>query len=104
MANKRIGYGLHVREHRTIAERARGRKAVEQRKRRLMAEPLCRICMSKGKITASTVPDHIVPLALGGSDTDDNIRCLCADCHRDVTAEQFGYRKRVQIGNDGWPA
>jgi 5-methylcytosine-specific restriction protein A len=54
-------------------------------------------------VTPSTVPDHIVPLAKGGSDADDNIRCLCADCHRDVTAEQFGYRKKPRIGLDGWP-
>lgn len=86
-----------------MTERLRGRRAVELRRRRLMAEPLCRLCSAKGRITASTVPDHIVPLALGGTDTDDNIRCLCAECHRDVTAEQFGYRHKKRIGLDGWP-
>lgn len=83
--------------------RLRGRKAVEQRRRRLMAEPLCRLCKERGLVAASTVPDHIKPLALGGSDTDDNIRCLCQPCHEEVTAEQFGHRKRVAIGADGWP-
>ena len=83
--------------------RLRGRKGVEQRKRRLAQEPLCRDCRAKGHITAATVPDHIVPLAKGGPDTDDNIRCLCDPCHQVRTAEEFGYRRRVEIGRDGWP-
>lgn len=74
--------------------RIKGRRGVELRKRRLSHEPLCRICKAKGRVTASTVPDHIKPLAHGGTDADDNIRCLCADCHRDVTAEQFNHRMR----------
>jgi 5-methylcytosine-specific restriction protein A len=83
--------------------RKRGRAGVAQRLRRLAAEPLCRDCATKGRVTAATVPDHIKPLAQGGTDTDDNIRCLCAECHRDRTAEQFGHRKVVAIGADGWP-
>lgn len=38
--------------------------------------------MARGKFTPSTVPDHIKPLAFGGTDTEDNIQCLCDDCHR----------------------
>ena len=83
--------------------RLRGRRAVEQRKRRLALEPLCRDCKAKGHTTAATVPDHIKPLALGGPDTDDNIRCLCGPCHEIRTREQFGHRQRVEIGTDGWP-
>ena len=86
-----------------MGERIRGHRGVALRKRRLAQEPLCRICNSKGKVTPATVPDHIQPLAKGGEDVDDNIRCLCAECHREVTAEQFGHRKRVMIGKDGWP-
>ena len=84
-------------------ERIRGRKGQELRKRRLAAEPLCRDCKAKGIIRPATVPDHIIPLARGGKDTDDNIRCLCHPCHRKRTAEQFGHRTRVTTGNDGWP-
>lgn len=84
-------------------ERLRGRKAVEVRKRRLQAEPLCRDCKAKGIIRASTVPDHIKPLALGGTDDDSNIRCLCGPCHAARTAEQFGQRQKARIGPDGWP-
>lgn len=84
-------------------ERLRGRRAVEQRKRRLAKEPLCRDCSARGIVTEATVPDHIIPLAKGGSDDDSNIRCLCAPCHDVRTAEQFGHRKRLAIGLDGFP-
>jgi 5-methylcytosine-specific restriction protein A len=83
--------------------RLRGRAAVEQRKRRLTKEPLCRDCKAKGVIRAATVPDHIIPLKKGGPDTDTNIRCLCTPCHIIRTAEQFGHRPKVTIGTDGWP-
>ena len=83
--------------------RLRGRRAVAQRLRRLRAEPLCRDCAHAGIVREATVPDHIVPLAHGGSDEDSNIRCLCAECHLRRTAEQFGLRRKVRIGADGWP-
>lgn len=87
----------------TPTPRTRGRAGVELRQRRLRKEPLCRDCAAKGRVTAATVPDHIRPLAQGGSDTDDNIRCLCGDCHAARTAEQFGHRRTIPIGPDGWP-
>src|SRR3546814_8985816 len=71
-----------------MAERLRGRRGVEQRRRRLQAEPLCRDCKAKGVITAATAPDHIVPLALGGSDDDSNVRCLCPECHLERRSEE----------------
>ena len=86
-----------------MAERQRGRRAVAQRLRRLQAEPICQDCAAKGVVREATVPDHIVPLTKGGSDEDSNIRCLCGDCHRTRTAEQFGHRRTVATGRDGWP-
>jgi 5-methylcytosine-specific restriction protein A len=86
-----------------MVDRLRGRAGQEQRKRRLRAEPLCRDCAEAGRVTAATVPDHIKPLALGGTDEDANIRCLCKPCHDKRTAEQFGNRSRQEIGADGWP-
>ena len=86
-----------------MAERIRGRRGQQLRKRRLAAEPLCRLCKAKGKVRAATVPDHIRPLAKGGTDTDDNIRCLCSDCHDEVTRQEFGHKKLVRCGTDGWP-
>ena len=85
--------------------RLRGRKAVAQRLRRLRAEPVCRDCADQGRVTAASVPDHIVPLAKGGTDADSNIRCLCDECHRVRTAEQFGYRKPFsRVDDTGWPS
>lgn len=66
--------------------RLRGRAGVEQRARRLAVEPLCRSCTAKGRTTAATVPDHIVPISMGGTDDGDNIQCLCDDCHAIKTA------------------
>lgn len=79
-------------------ERLRGRAGQEQRRRRLINEPLCRDCADQGRVTASTVPDHIKPLAKGGADTDDNIRCLCGPCHEVRTAEQFVHERRAALG------
>jgi 5-methylcytosine-specific restriction protein A len=84
-------------------KRIRGRKGQQLRQRRLRNEPLCRLCKAKGITRASTVPDHIVPLAKGGEDVDENVRCICADCHDEVTRQEFGQRQRVVIGEDGWP-
>lgn len=83
---------------RARTERLRGRAGQAQRRRRLQNEPLCRDCADKGIVTASTVPDHIVPLAKGGSDDDSNIRCLCGPCHEIRTAEQFGHQHQARLG------
>jgi 5-methylcytosine-specific restriction protein A len=69
-------------------KRIRGRKGQELRKQRLAREPLCRHCREKGFIREATTPDHIVPIAYGGTDTEDNIQCLCADCHAIKTAKE----------------
>jgi 5-methylcytosine-specific restriction protein A len=62
------------------------------------------MCLDKGwPPRAATVIDHITPLAHGGTDTDDNVRSLCDQHHRDVTAEQFGWRQCNVYGLDGWP-
>jgi 5-methylcytosine-specific restriction protein A len=59
--------------------------------------------MDQGRVTAAVTPDHIRPLALGGTDTNDNIRCLCQPCHTKRTAEQFDRKIKQEIGPDGWP-
>ncbi|MEG3165550.1 HNH endonuclease signature motif containing protein [Sphingomonas sp. PB2P19] len=87
-----------------ITERLRGRAGQQQRKRRLArTSGLCERCQSRGRVTIATVVDHIEPLALGGSDEDENTRNLCDPCHLEVTAEQFGHEKRVGFAADGLP-
>lgn len=82
--------------------RIRGRKGVALRKRRLRAEPLCRMCMEEGRVAAAEEVDHIVPLHRGGTDTDDNCRSLCREHHLRVTLGDRGCEV-VEIGADGWP-
>jgi 5-methylcytosine-specific restriction protein A len=96
-----------------VVERLRGRAAVAQRKRRLArTHGLCERCsglnrwhgQGTGRVSVATVVNHIIPLAHGGSDEDDNTENLCRECDLIVTAEQFGYRApKRQIGRDGWP-
>ena len=87
-----------------MVERLRGRAGQEQRKRRLKrTHGLCERCDAAGRIRAATVVDHVTPLKLGGSDDDANTRNLCDPCHVEVTSEQFGHKKKRDIGEDGWP-
>lgn len=41
----------------------------------------------------AAVVDHVLPLALGGTDERSNKRALCDDCHSAETRRQFGARK-----------
>lgn len=66
--------------------RIRGRRGQELRQQRLAAEPRCRLCLIAGRVTQATIPDHIVPLAFGGQDVDDNVQCLCEPCHDQKSA------------------
>ena len=87
-----------------MADRLRGRAAVEQRQRRLKrTNYLCEDCLACGATQVATIVDHIIPLAHGGSDEDANTRNLCDYHNRNRTAEQFGYRVKQTTGADGWP-
>ena len=99
-----------------MAERLRGRAGQAQRMARLRKLGVeCERCGRIGawrRAEASVhlpllIVDHRVPLALGGADTDDNLRLLCEEpCHREATAEQFGQRVAAGargIGRDGRP-
>jgi 5-methylcytosine-specific restriction enzyme A len=84
--------------------RIRGRKGQELRKRRLArSNYLCEHCQAAGRLAPATVVNHIVPLAHGGLDLDDNTENLCGPCDEIATAKQFGYRVRREFGADGWP-
>lgn len=89
-----------------MAERIRGRRGLALRQRRLArSNYLCTDCLNADPrvIRTADVVDHIVPLALGGEDIDDNTRNLCDEHHRIRTAEQFGHRYKPETGEDGWP-
>lgn len=85
-------------------KRTRGRKLQERRSLWFSINPLCVHCKAQGRVTAATELDHILALENGGADDDpDNWQGLCSDCHKEKTAEDMGYRKRVAVGLDGWP-
>lgn len=90
-----------------MTERLRGRAGQAQRKRRLArTDGLCEMCLEEDRVTIATVVDHKTPLALGGSDDDENTRNLCDPHHDQVTSEQFGHAEPIKgkgIGRDGRP-
>lgn len=86
-----------------MTERLRGRRGQRQRARRFQLYPTCRRCAESGIVTPTEIINHIVPLALGGEDTNENCEGLCKPCDLVVTAEQFGHAKPVTFGLDGWP-
>jgi 5-methylcytosine-specific restriction protein A len=68
-------------------ERLRGSAAVKRRSNYLRLHPLCTRCDREGRVSAATVPDHIVPLWAGGADNlDTNGQGLCAE-HHDAKTE-----------------
>lgn len=73
-----------------MAERLRGRRGVEQRKRRLRLYPLCAECERQGLLRPTDEIDHIVPLHHGGEDTDENCQGLCTEHHFAKTAGESG--------------
>jgi len=47
-------------------------------------------------------PDHVVPIALGGSDGIDNLQPLCTLCNRRKKDKHIDYRERFRLfGDDG---
>jgi 5-methylcytosine-specific restriction protein A len=75
------------------------------RSRRLKAEPLCRFCKAKGRVTQANTVDHIIQHKGDYALFIDyeNTQSLCSPCHSRVkqSIERIGYNK--EIGIDGWP-
>jgi 5-methylcytosine-specific restriction protein A len=62
-------------------DRIRGRTLQGERERLLNAHPLCIECLRHGIDREATQRDHIVPLAEGGQDVEENTQALCRECH-----------------------
>lgn len=72
-------------------ERIRGWKLTKIRERILIRDNYtCRKC---GRVSVDLVIDHIVPLHLGGNESDDNRQALCQECHALKNAEEERERK-----------
>lgn len=76
-------------------ERARARARAESRRVRarwVRAGTIFCVSCLRGPLSSSEWHiDHIIPLAEGGSDTEDNLQPLCIPCHT-VKSKDF-YRK-----------
>lgn len=65
----------------------------------LREEPLCRPCleMDPPRYTPSTIADHIVPKAEGGTDDRENYQGSCKPCHVvKIAQESARGRKRAR--------
>ena len=60
----------------------------------LAEEPLCRVCLAEGRVSASVIVDHIVSLEEGGSDERVNKQGLCKSCSDAKTAEEAARGRR----------
>jgi 5-methylcytosine-specific restriction protein A len=69
--------------------RIRGRRLQKLREDLFAREPLCRNCRRR----AAVIRDHVVPLAEGGTDTEDNTQGLCQSCS-DVKSHREANRGR----------
>lgn len=46
------------------------------------AKPLCAHCEPRGVTALAVIRDHIIPLAEGGEDVEENTQGLCAKCNK----------------------
>lgn len=87
--------------------RIRGSAGQKLRARRLArTHGLCEHCLGDNVTRLATIVNHIVPLARGGPDTDENTENLCAAHDAIVTAQQFNKAQPIKgrgIGRDGRP-
>ena len=63
----------------------RGRHLQRARAKLFSEEPTCRPCRERGLVRLAEYRDHIVPLAEGGKDAEDNTQPICGDCHQSKT-------------------
>jgi 5-methylcytosine-specific restriction endonuclease McrA len=68
-----------------VIERIRGWKLHKIRERILLRD--CYTCRRCGRVSIDLEVDHIVPLHLGGPESDENRQSLCRECH-DTKSEQ----------------
>ena len=67
-------------------------------------EPLCRVCLAAERTSPATIRDHIVPLAEGGLDVEENVQPLCKACSDAKThAESVRGRRRASASGPWRP-
>jgi 5-methylcytosine-specific restriction protein A len=67
-------------------QRIRGWRLHKIRERILLRDGYtCQIC---GRVSVDLDVDHIVPLHLGGAESDENRQALCHDCHKKKSEQE----------------
>ena len=61
--------------------RIRGERLQQLRLNLWAKDPRCQVCR-RVLTLADAVRDHVVNLQAGGTDTEDNTRIVCRDCHQ----------------------
>jgi 5-methylcytosine-specific restriction endonuclease McrA len=105
---KRDQRSPEAQRYRHLYNKARWNGPHGRRAQQLSKEPLCRMCLAQGRVTAATVADHIIPHN-GNEDLfwNGELQSLCdADpwrCHssRKQRIEKVGYL--TEVGADGQP-
>ena len=65
---------------RAAVDRIRGHALNKIRQRILLRDDYtCRVCK---RVSVDLVVDHIVPLHLGGAESDENRQSICFECHK----------------------
>lgn len=77
----------------TATKRITGRKLQALRAELFKRSPLCVHCAEHDVVTPATQRDHIIPLAEGGEDSEENTQGLCDECH-DVKSKRESARGR----------
>lgn len=77
---------VDIRQGSAAVQRIRGYELTKIRERILLRdEYTCRRC---GRVSVDLEVDHIVPLHLGGAESDENRAAICKACHEIKTAEE----------------
>jgi hypothetical protein len=71
------------------------------RRNQLASEPLCRICLQHGVVTAASVADHVEPWRDWNSFRCNELRSLCLSCHSGLSKP--GNKPKRWTGLDGFP-
>jgi 5-methylcytosine-specific restriction enzyme A len=88
---RQLGCTQHKRQdwdHEHPRTRIRGRRLQRLRHDLFSKQPLCVLCLAKGRTTIATIRDHIVNLARGGQDVPENTQAICVPCHDEKTQRE----------------
>lgn len=88
------GYRWDTDRRTDVAPRLRGRALQTARAQLFAREPLCRVCAAAGRVAEATIRDHIMPLAEGGQETEQNTQPLCQVCSDAKTQREAARGRR----------